>query len=353
MALIEHLGARPRVVALRALGLGDTLTAVPAMRALAGAVPELRLTVAMPAPLSALLDLAELDADVLPRGGLDEPPPPGAVPLAVNLHGSGPQSHRWLAGVRPDRMVAFGCPEAGVGGPQWDDAEHERDRWCRLVAGELGVSADPDDVRFHHVTHEPLLDGAGYAVVHPGAASVARRWPVRRYADVVDDLVERGLRVLVTGGPAERPLVDELVRLSGNRAGVVATTGTDLDQLARIVAGARLLVCGDTGLAHLASATGTPSVVLFGPTSPGTWGPPTTGPHRALWHGATGNPHAAAVDPGLLAIGVPEVLAATTDLLRLVSAPAPPARSGWRGGTSGRRSASAATSRAAPLPARP
>ena len=49
---------------------------------------------------------------------------------------------------------------------------------------------------------------------------------------------------------------------------------TDLLTLAATIAHARLLLCGDTGLAHLATAFGTPSVVLFGPTPPARWGPP-------------------------------------------------------------------------------
>ncbi len=61
---------------------------------------------------------------------------------------------------------------------------------------------------------------------------------------------------------------------------------TDLVELAAAVAAAGRVVCGDTGVAHLATALGTPSVVLFGPTSPARWGPPADRPqHRVLWAG--------------------------------------------------------------------
>jgi len=74
-------------------------------------------------------------------------------------------------------------------------------------------------------------------------------------------------------------------------------------------------VCGDTGVAHLATALGTPSVVLFGPTSPARWGPPPDRAiHQVLWAGRTGDPHASRPDPGLLAIGENEVLQALTRL---------------------------------------
>jgi ADP-heptose:LPS heptosyltransferase len=90
---------------------------------------------------------------------------------------------------------------------------------------------------------------------------------------------------------------------------------TDLRGLAETVAGAGRVVCGDTGVAHLATAFGTPSVVLFGPTPPSEWGPPPDrAQHRALWAGRRGDPHARTPDPGLLEIGVADVLAALSRL---------------------------------------
>jgi hypothetical protein len=61
-------------------------------------------------------------------------------------------------------------------------------------------------------------------------------------------------------------------------------------------------------------------VVLFGPVPPARWGPPPERPwHRVLWAGSSGDPHGRLPDPGLLAIGVEQVLAALADL-----PPAPP-----------------------------
>ena len=87
-------------------------------------------------------------------------------------------------------------------------------------------------------------------------------------------------------------------------------------ELVALVGRARLVVCGDTGVAHVASNYRTPSVLLFGPVSPAAWGPPADGPHRVLWHGdGTGDPHGQQTDPALLAITVPEVLAAADEVL--------------------------------------
>ncbi|MGH3898296.1 MAG: glycosyltransferase family 9 protein, partial [Pseudonocardiaceae bacterium] len=86
---------------------------------------------------------------------------------------------------------------------------------------------------------------------------------------------------------------------------------TSLALFAALVADASLVVCGDTGVAHLATAYGTPSVVLFGPVSPRRWGPPPQRPqHVALWAGSTGDTFADQPDPGLLRITTDQVLAA-------------------------------------------
>ncbi|RIQ37439.1 glycosyltransferase family 9 protein, partial [Jiangella rhizosphaerae] len=94
-------------------------------------------------------------------------------------------------------------------------------------------------------------------------------------------------------------------------AGRLSLTG-----LAALVARARLVVSNDTGVAHLASAYGVPSVVLFGPTPPAAWGPPAHGPHVALWHGPAGDPHGRELDPALARIQPGEVLDAVATLLR-------------------------------------
>ena len=85
---------------------------------------------------------------------------------------------------------------------------------------------------------------------------------------------------------------------------------TDLLELAAVVAAAGRVLCGDTGVGHLATAFGVPSVLLFGPTPPSEWGPPPErARHVVLHRGGRGDPHGATADPGLLSIGVGDVLA--------------------------------------------
>jgi ADP-heptose:LPS heptosyltransferase len=295
---------------LRALGLGDFLTGVPALRALRAAVPDAEVVLATPAALTPLVRLAGVAERVADTTGPRTPPWSGLPPfLAVDLHGRGPQSHRGLLGLAPRRLVGFACPELGHGGPQWVADEHERARWCRLLTEDLGIRADPDDLRIRRPAGPSPAPGA--VVLHPGAASRSRRWPPDRFAAVARHIRADGHRVVVTGTAGEQGAAREVARLAGLGPEAVVAGRTSLPELAALVAGALLVVCGDTGVAHLASSYAVPSVVLFGPVPPSEWGPPRDGPHTVLWRGSgRGDPHGRSLDPALAAIAVEEVVGA-------------------------------------------
>ena len=308
------------VVLLRPLGLGDLLTAVPAMRAVAEAYPQHRRLLAAPqalAPLALAAGAVDEVVDTRPLQPL--PDRLRGADVAVDLHGRGPASHRVLLDARPRRLIAFANPEVPqtAGFPRWRDQEHEVVRWCRMLAGH-GIAADPTRLDLQLPGPGPG-EPAGAVIVHPGAAFEARRWPARRFAAVARHLRLRGESVLITGSSSEIPLAREVASLAGLDASAVAAGRTDLLGLARLVRGARGVICGDTGIAHLATALRTPSVVLFGPTPPALWGPPTGRPwHRTIWRGRRGDPHGRGPDPGLMDISVDAVIREWEELAQRV-----------------------------------
>lgn len=298
---------------MRALGVGDLATAVPALRGLRAAFPDRTLMLVAPSWLAPLVTQVGGIDGVLPRSSLTAPPDslPTDLPaaeIAVNLHGSGPQSHRLLLASDPGRLLAFACPAAGfLGGPQWTDDEHEVARWCRLLAW-YGITCDPTDLALRRPARVRVP--VGVTVVHPGAKSIDRRWPAERFGTLARGLARAGHRIVVTGSATERGLAERVAALAGLPATAVLAGRTDVADLAALVAYAGLLVSGDTGVAHLATAYGTPSVLLFAGMSPARWGPPPDRPwHRVLWRpeladlpGSPGEPH-----PALAAIQVGDV----------------------------------------------
>jgi ADP-heptose:LPS heptosyltransferase len=310
------VGGRGSVSVLRALGLGDLLTIVPALRALAEALPRRRLILATPAslaPLVALMGPVARRIELVDARGLDAVPAGLRGPrTGVNLHGSGPESHRLLLAAGARCLVAFRHPDVpeSAAGPAWRAGEHEVERWCRLL-GAAGIDADPRRLGLELPAAAARHPLRGVTIVHPGATSAARRWPPERFAAVARAERAAGRRVVVTGGPEEALLARRVAAGAGLPGTAVLAGRTDLGALAALVAAAGRVVCGDTGVAHLATALGTPSVLVFGPTSPEAWGPPPARRerHRVVWSGRTGNPHARAPHEGLLRIAPERVIA--------------------------------------------
>jgi ADP-heptose:LPS heptosyltransferase len=121
--------------------------------------------------------------------------------------------------------------------------------------------------------------------------------------------------VALSAGPAEADRLHRIAIAAGLSADQVVPPELDLVAFAGVVAHARAVVVGDTGVAHLATAFRRPSVVLFGPVPPSEWGPPASPRHVALWAGRRGDPHGTVLDPGLAAIDVGLVWQALEPLL--------------------------------------
>jgi ADP-heptose:LPS heptosyltransferase len=107
-------------------------------------------------------------------------------------------------------------------------------------------------------------DNAGAIVIHAGASREYQRWPLNNFIDLANRLAEtHAVRWIAQGG--ETGLSDAVQQVK---------TKT-LDELVRVIAGAKVFVGNNSGPMHIASACGTPGVVLIGPSSP-RWDP--------VWH---------------------------------------------------------------------
>lgn len=159
-----------------------------------------------------------------------------------------------------------------------EDEGHVIRKNLRLLRG---LSVDDQTIRFPlarsesaalAAVREAIGGAAPFALINPGAAWPNKRWPPDRYGEVAAFLREvRGLHPFVLWGPGEEALAQSVVAASAGAARLApATALPDLLELCRAAA---LLVSGDTGPLHIATAAGTPVVSLFGPTDPERNGP--------------------------------------------------------------------------------
>lgn len=119
-----------------------------------------------------------------------------------------------------------------------------------------------------------LADNTGYAVLHPHPQWTYKQWTVAGWVEVGLYLRNLGLKLVLSGGPAQqeidyvaniqRQLPEDTINLAGQ---------VSLAQLAYIIAQAKLYIGPDTGITHLAAATGIPVIALYGPTNPVKWSP--------------------------------------------------------------------------------
>jgi ADP-heptose:LPS heptosyltransferase len=267
-----------RIAVLRALQLGDLLVAVPAWRALRAAYPCARITlVGLPWAASFVARF---------HSYLDElaeyPGRPVGYDLVLQMHGDGSTTNA-IAERLGGRRTAGYALEAGPGFLRWDPRENEVLRWLRLVEA---VGAPP---RGTHLEF-PLSEAeraqwrlSSYACVHPGSQLPSRRWPPERFAAIGDALAARGLQVVLTGTEPEAPITGTVARAMRSRALDLAGR-TSLGGLAALIARARLVVCNDTSVSHIAAAFGTPSVVVASGSDPRRWAPLERSRHRVLHH---------------------------------------------------------------------
>ena len=301
------------VAVFRALHLGDMLCAIPALRALRMALPHARITlVGLPWASQFAKRFHNYIDDFVPFPGhplLPEQPVrheeltpfyaglcARRFSLALQLHGNGGITNeivggfgaRALAGhcqgapVATERTVLFPYPEIGA----------EPDRLLSLVRG-LGASPVGDYLEFPLAQEDRQeleasgvaagLKPGGYICVHPGARKRDKCWPARRFAEVADHLAaEFGVDVVLTGSADEADLAAEVASHMQARA-VNAAAPISIGAMAVLMKHARLLVCNDTGVSHIAAGLRLKSVVIFSKADIARWAPLDRDKHRCIW----------------------------------------------------------------------
>ena len=170
--------------------------------------------------------------------------------------------------------------------PAWKDRRHESSYYLNIVAelegllyGSSSIETDEPDFSIHvsedrkrsarQLLHEHgARIGAPLVLLCPGSInSRAKRWPIERYGELADRLVESGVDVALIGSPGE--LNDSMqVYEYARRRPIVLTGKTTVAEAAAIISIADVLITNDTGPAHIGAALNTPTLVIFGPTNP-------------------------------------------------------------------------------------
>jgi ADP-heptose:LPS heptosyltransferase len=340
--------APQRIAILRALQLGDLLCSVPALRAVRAAYPRAHVTLiglpwaeAFAARFAHLVDgflafpghpaLPERAADLAAFPAFLERAQAQRFDLVLQMHGRGDVTNplalllggRVAAGFHP---AGGWCPDPRRFCP-WPEQGTEVER-CLVLTDFLGLPRRGTALEFPLLPEERAhgarlqrdlgLAPGRYACMHPGARLASRRWPADRFGTVAAALAREGLRVVVTGSRDEATLCAAVARAAGSSA-VDLCDRTSLGELAVLVAGARLVVCNDTGVSHVASALRTPSVVVSCGADASRFAPSDRARHHVLAHATACRPcmheHCPTAHECATGLSVAKVLAAVRAVL--------------------------------------
>jgi ADP-heptose:LPS heptosyltransferase len=310
-----RLGNPPprRVAIFRALQLGDLLCSVPAFRALRRALPDAEIVlIGLPWArefVARYRHYFDGFRDFPGYPGLPEQEPridklPGFLAalreerfnLIVQMQGDGTITNPLTATFGGAHHAGYHRPGQFCPDPErflpYPQDRHEVRRHLRLM-DFLGIPPRGESIDFpvceadraalREALGELALQPGSYACLHPGARAPSRRWPAEHFATVADHLSGRGLRIVLTGTREEASLTRRVA--GAMRAPALDLAGhTSLGAAAALLQDARLLVCNNTGVSHLAAALRTPSVALLHePAELCRWAPLDARRHRAIF----------------------------------------------------------------------
>jgi ADP-heptose:LPS heptosyltransferase len=156
--------------------------------------------------------------------------------------------------------------------PEAMKREIDRDAYFaeKVTGQKVTISFPTIDVKkLPHEKAEVLLaeynlTNKKYAVVFPGAGASYRIWPVKKFAEIIDYITDKGITAVVCGSNKETSLVKQIISLTKQKDIIDLSGKTDLPALSHILTSAELYFGSDTGILHLAVAVATPSVAIVG-----------------------------------------------------------------------------------------
>jgi heptosyltransferase-3 len=202
--------------------------------------------------------------------------------------GDRPTTLAWIAGrysvgpLEPGRLSAKLKRLALTRSCVADRSQH-RVREVLRLAELLGIPSLAEIVAPTGDVRRDLIPAPPFAIVHAAPMFTYKRWTADGWRALAAALRQRGLAVVTSGAKADRAYLDDVWR----DADVVRRDGTlQWPELTAIIAAAAVYIGPDTAITHLAAATGTPTVALYGPTDPRLWGPWPVGGLDRPWAAA-------------------------------------------------------------------
>ena len=301
--MIEWSSVR-RVLVVRLRSIGDTVLATPSLIALRRFLPDAKIDVLLEDWVAPVLDGFEAVDRVVPigKGTLERIKTARALrktryDVVFDLHGGTTASlivratgARHRVGYSHYRYSSLYTELLSSSADFWKQAvTHSAEQQLALV-GFAGVPVEDrprtglkvTDAALASIENRLNIENSSFALLHPSAAFATKQWPAENFARVSEYLAARGIKRVAIAAKHERAVLDRLAAAS--RVPVLTFDDLTLPEITALASKAKLFIGNDSGIAHIAAAVNTPSVVIFGSSNRDHWRPWTDAPNEIVFH---------------------------------------------------------------------
>lgn len=304
---IDWRNAR-RVLVVRLRSIGDTVLATPSLIALRRFLPDAEIDILLEDWVAPLLEGHDAVDNIITTGKSFTDKIKAALKLSgrkydvvFNLHGGSTSTFLTRAtgakhrvGYQNHRYSFLYTDVLSSPSDFWKrERTHSAEQQLALL-GFVGVPVEDKPSSSLEITRDATaslarrlvelqFDTEGkVAVIHPLAAFASKQWAAEKFAEVIENLHEKGIRSIAVGSQNERPELEKLRSLC--TVPVWISENIDLPETTALLSHASLFVGNDSGIAHMAAAMNVPSVVIFGSMNRDHWYPWTDAPAEMVFH---------------------------------------------------------------------
>lgn len=286
-----------KVLIVRLRSIGDTVLSTPSIIALRRFLPDAQIDILLEDWVAPVLEGFEAIDNVLTVGKTAQSRLKTAWQLrrnkydvAFNLHGgttgtffvraSGAKHRVGFASYQYSFLYNHLAPT-----PQefWrQEKAHSAEQQLALL-GSVGIPVeDKPKTQLAIPEKSPIRSSKfPFALIHPAAAFATKQWSAENFAEVADYLVQKGLQIVAIGTKNESKTIDKLIQNS--KVPIQSYDRLTLPQVINLASRAKIFVGNDSGIAHIAAAVKTPSVVIFGSSNRAHWSPWTDAPNEMVY----------------------------------------------------------------------
>ncbi|HEX9959416.1 MAG TPA: glycosyltransferase family 9 protein [Pyrinomonadaceae bacterium] len=308
MALIDWTKVN-RVLVVRLRSIGDTVLTTPSLDALRRFLPAARIDILLEDWVAPVLEGFDAVDDVLAfkkddfrsRLQMARQIRRAKYDVAFNLHGGTTATFFVRASGAPHRIGyaenQYNFLYNHLLSSSADFWQKEKTHSAEQQLALLGFSGVPveDKLKTRLVVTEKALSSieerltqsaignrqSAFALLHPVAAFETKQWATENFAQIANFLHEKGLPIIAVATKKEREILEKLKQLS--QFPIVAFDDLSLPEITALASKAKIFVGNDSGIAHIAAAVQTPSVVVFGSSNIHHWRPWTDAPNEIVY----------------------------------------------------------------------